>query len=150
MCVLTVSQPVIDEHGDLSVSIDGYRLMAGEKYTILELGWAYYIAQDKLPPEWLELYGETRPADGDRPDLMSDSNGFATSHPVLVALAIRAWDQRNGYERPDILVLPAMIEAVTEVASREIRNGFNQSFAGSVPGLQNWNLDGTRIKRLKA
>ncbi len=147
---MIVSQPVVDEHGDLSVSVDGYRLMASEKYTILELGWAYYIAQGEFPREWLELYGETRPADGDRPDLRSDSSGLATSHPVLVALAIRAWNQRNGYECPDVLSLPTMIEAVSEVATREIRNSFNGGFAGSVPGLQNWNLDGTRIKRQQA
>jgi hypothetical protein len=48
-----IGTPSIDETGILDLTLDGYRFFAGEKYTILEMGWAVYLAEDDVPEEWL-------------------------------------------------------------------------------------------------
>ena len=40
----------LDDEGNLRVCIDGVQFCAGEKYTILEMGWAVYLAEDKGAP----------------------------------------------------------------------------------------------------
>jgi hypothetical protein len=141
---MITAQPVIADDGEFHVIVNGYRFWPGEKYTILEIGWAVYGCQEGLPSGWMEQYGETRPADGERPELRSHDDCLITSHPVLVALSIRAWWSRNGKTHPQLLSTPNFLEAVVEVAGREILNNFNFEYAGKVPGLDHWNLDGTR------
>lgn len=130
----------LSEMGDLEVLISGHRFWAGEKYTILELGWAVYRAEDELPEDWVRKYGETRAGDQDWSEFNSTSSLLMTSHPVLVALALRAWWQRN--RRPiataPIVEVPTFEAAVEMVRTREIINDCNQCHAGIVPGLMRW------------
>lgn len=96
------------------VTVDGVTFFAGEKYTILELGWAVYISILKVPEDWMRARGETRPRQDGVTELRSKPSMLITSHPVLVALAIRAWWHRNGREiasAPDV-VIPSFDEAV--------------------------------------
>src|SRR4051812_31707202 len=78
------------------VTIDGHRFSFGEKYTILELGWAVYLTENSLPSAWLRQFGEFKPADEEWGELRSGGGMLVTSHPVLVALALRRWWHRNG------------------------------------------------------
>lgn len=70
------------------------------------------------------------------------SNGgmLVTSHPVLVAIGLRAWWHGNGRPistAPEV-VIPTFDEAVEAVRGREILNDFNTQHAGTVPGLARW------------
>jgi hypothetical protein len=137
---LEISNASMDERGNLHVTISGHRFWAGEKYTILELGWAVYVAEDEVPEEWMRIHGETRPADAEWSEFASKSSMLVTSHPVLVALSLRAWLHRNGVAIETTLRVdvPSFDEAVEEVRAREILNDFNQCHAGTVPGLARW------------
>lgn len=137
---LEISHAHLDDHGDLHVTIAGQPFWAGEKYTFLELGWAAYVAEGEVPVGWMEMHGETRPADGEWSELASRNDMLFTTHPVLVALGLRAWWHHNGCEietAPDVVV-PSFDEAVCEVRARKILNDFNESHAGRVPGLARW------------
>jgi hypothetical protein len=137
---LEIRDAHVDERGDLHVTISGHRFWAGEKYTILELGWAVYVAEDEVPEEWMKIHGETRPADSEWSEFSSKGGMLVTSHPVLVALGLRAWSHRNGVaiETAPRVDVPSFDEAVEEVREREILNDFNQCHAGTVPGLARW------------
>lgn len=137
---LSIGSATIYEEGTLTVEIDGYRFFAGEKYTILELGWAVFVCYDRVSSDWMKLRGETRPRDSDTNELRSGVGMLITSHPVLVALALRAWWHINGIPiatAPDVAI-PSFSEAVAEVRNRKILNSFNKSHAGEVPGLARW------------
>lgn len=126
--------------GGLTVYIDGYAFHAGEKYTILELGWAVYQAVSEVPEEWMRKHGECRAAEGDCGPLETTASMLMTSHPVLVALALRAWWHRNGRRirtAPQVPV-PTFNQAVDRVRRRTILNDFNRPYAGQVPGLKLW------------
>ena len=137
---LEVSSAHLDKRGELHVHICGKPFWAGEKYTILEQGWAVYLAEGEVTDDWLLEYGEVRPAGGGWNELASRRGMLVTSHPVLVALALRAWWHRNGRDIPTQphVDIPTFTEAVDEVRCREIHNDFNQCHAGSVPGLARW------------
>jgi len=137
---LEITNAGLDERGGLQVRISGQPFWAGEKYTILEMGWAVYCAEGEVPEAWLREHGETRPAEEGWNELGSGHGMLVTSHPVLVALSLRAWWHRNGRgiataPRVDI---PTFAEAVEEVRQREILNDFNAIHAGTVPGLRRW------------
>lgn len=135
-----IGPATIDAIDILHVEIDGHRFFAGEKYTILEQGWAVYLAEGHLPEDWLRQYGETSPARDGWNELASKGNRLITSHPVLVALALRAWWHRNGSPVPTAptVPIPTFAEAVEEVRRRKIRNDFNERYKGDVPGLEKW------------
>lgn len=144
---LVVESACLDQTGDLQVSISGYQLWAGGKYTILELGWALYFTDEEkeLPEDWVANYGEVRPYDGDWNELASDSQTLITSHPVLVALSLHAWWHRNGKRlstAPHIEV-PSFKEAVEIVRNRPFVNTDSECHAGTVPGLERWGQNGS-------
>lgn len=138
--VLEISNASLDEYGDLHVTISGHRFWAGEKYTILELGWAVYVAEDEVPEEWMKIHGEKRPADAEWNEFASKAGMLVTSHPVLVAMSLQAWLHRNGVaiETAPRVDVPSFDEAVEVVRAREILNDFNECHDGSVPGLVRW------------
>jgi len=131
---------VLGEHGDVHVTISEQRFWAGEKYTILELGWAVYLAEEEVSEAWMRQHGETRPAEEGWNELASHNGMLVTSHPVLVALSLRAWWHRNGREIPSVpqVDIPTFDEAVEEVRQREILNDFNAPHGRTVPGLRRW------------
>jgi hypothetical protein len=137
---LEISHAHVDERGDLHVTISAQKFWAGEKYTILELGWAVYVAEDEVPEEWMEIHGETRPADAEWNELASRNGMLVTSHPVLVALGLRAWWHHNGVaiETAPRVDVPSFDDAVEEVRARKILNDFTEWQTGSVPGLARW------------
>lgn len=137
---LEITNVHLDERGTLHALISGQPFWAGEKYTILEIGWAVYIAENELPEGWLREHGETRPAEEGWNELASGHGTLVTSHPLLVALSLRAWWHRNGREIPTapVVKLPTFGEAVVEVRRREILNDFNRCHARTVPGLRRW------------
>jgi hypothetical protein len=126
--------------GDLTVTIEGQLFNPGEKYTILEMGWAVYLAVAPLPDGWLPRYGEVRPAEEEWNELASGGEMLITSHPVLVTLGLRAWWHGNGHPiaTAPAVIIPTFAEAVQEVRCREIFNDFNARYAGAVPGLRRW------------
>jgi hypothetical protein len=130
----------LDDEGNLHVCIDGVQFCSEEKYTILEMGWAVYLAEDKVPDDWMRARGETRPSEEGWNDLASKGSTLITSHPILVALAIRAWWHRNGQPIPTApeVEVPTFAEAVAQVRSRKIVNDFNAKHTGTVPGLKRW------------
>ena len=130
-----------DEMGNLELCLDRRRFTAGEKYTILEMGWAVYLASGEIPKAWMDRYGETRPAEeGGYRELASGEGSLVTSHPILVALSLRAWWHRNGRPIPTTpyVPIPTFDEAFEEVRTRPILNDFNAVHAGTVPGLRRW------------
>lgn len=137
---LEISNVHVDDRGELHVTISGQKFWAGGKYTILELGWAVYVAEDEVPEEWMKIHGETRSADAEWNEFASKTDMLVTSHPVLVALSLRAWWHRNGVkiETAPRVVVPSFDEAVEEVGARGILNDFNRCHAGTVPGLARW------------
>jgi hypothetical protein len=137
---LEITNVYLDEMGDLRALIAGQAFWAGGKYTFLEMGWAVYSAEGELPEAWLREHGETRPAEEGCNELASGNGTLVTSHPVLVALSLRAWWHRNGREIPTAPEVkpPTFEEAVEEVRRREILNDFNRCHAGTVPGLRRW------------
>jgi len=137
---LEIGPAHLDENCDLHVTIDGLRFWAGEKYTLLEQGWAVYLGEEEVPAEWLRNRGETRSASEGWNALESKDNTLVISHPVLVALSLRAWWHRNGRlidTAPEVPV-PSFEEAVQAVRDREICNDFNMLHHGTVPGLERW------------
>ena len=141
---LEIGPARVDEMGNLELCLDGRRFTAGEKYTILEMGWAVYLAEGEVPKAWMDRYGETRPAEeGGYCELASDEGALVTRHPILVALSLRAWwhrNDRNGRPIPTTpyVPIPTFDEAVEEVRTRPILNDFNAVHAGTVPGLRRW------------
>ncbi|MFM2176367.1 MAG: hypothetical protein RL015_465 [Verrucomicrobiota bacterium] len=137
---LEITNVYLNEMGDLHALISGQAFWAGEKYTFLEMGWAVYCAEGELPEAWLREHGETRPAEEGWDELASRHGMLVTSHPVLVALSLRAWWHRNGREIPTApaVKMPTFAEAVEEVRGREILNDSNLRHAGTVPGLRRW------------
>lgn len=137
---LEIGPAHLDENLILHVVIAGRLFWAGAKYTLLEMGWAIYLADGELPAEWLERYGETRPAEEGCNEMASHQCRLVTSHPVLVALSLGAWWHRNGRAiatAPEVPV-PSFEEAVQVVREREICNDFNMLHRGTVPGLERW------------
>ena len=127
------------EHG-LEVSLDGRRFFAGEKYTILELGYAVYNLRDDHTPEadqWILDNGDELVVE-DGVELRSQRGMLVTSDPILVALAYEAWWRRNG-EPPvpqgEPLPIPLFHEAVEIVRSRRILNWKGPKGGSAVPGL---------------
>ena len=135
---LSIGPARLDDDGNMHVIIGGHDFIPGDKYTILEMGWAAYVAQDEVPDDWLGLHGETRPAEEGCNELASGSGCLVTSHPVLVALSIRAWWHMNSRPIPTSpeVVIPNFAEAVQEVRDRQILNDFNEKYKGKVPGLR--------------
>jgi hypothetical protein len=123
----------------LEVQVDGKRLRAGEKYTILELGYAVFLL-DENDEKWLADNGDIIPADPDdaRNELRSGNGMLITADPVLVALALESWWSRNGVPKVKEIAMPipTAYEAVSIVRNRRILNEFNRKWEGIVPGLQ--------------
>jgi hypothetical protein len=140
---------VINRDGILEVTIDGRAAEPGEKYTILELGYAVYRMKD-ADEEWVLKNGDTIPADNldHRGELRSMSNMLVTADPVLVAIALEDWWSHNGrpYAQNGPLPIPTAFEAVEIVKNRQIFNDFNKKYAGQVPGLQIM-MKGGRLSR---
>lgn len=130
----------LNEWGDVELLISGHRFWAGEKYSILESGWAVYCTSEDLPEEWLMKYAETRPRDENWNEFESTKSRLITSHPVLVALALQACWHRN--DKPiataPFVEIPSFEQAVEIVRGRKIINDFNNCYAGTVPGLMRW------------
>lgn len=137
---LEITNVHLDSMEAMHVVIAGQSFRAGEKYTILEMGWAVYLAEGEVPESWMRAHGETRPAEDGWNELASGNGGLVTSHPVLVALGLRAWWHGNGRKIPTAPEVrpPTFAEAVDEVRRREILNDFNRCHAGTVPGLRRW------------
>jgi hypothetical protein len=121
-----------------TVVIDRHTFSFGEKYAFLELEWVVCLAHDSLPPALLDRFGETRPRDEEWNELRSNDGMLVSSHPVLVALGLRSWWQRNGRKAADPKAIPTIDEAVDEVRRRTILNDCNEKHAGTVPGLCRW------------
>ena len=123
----------------LEVIIDGRRFHAGEKYTILELGYAVYL-MDQNDDDWLRENGDIIPADpsDSRSEFKSGDGILITADPTLVALAIESWWSRNGVPKPQgvPLPIPTAYEAIEIVRNRKILNDFNEKMTGIVPGLE--------------
>lgn len=137
---LEIGDCTIDEHGSLHVTIAGHRFRAGDKYGILEFGWAVYLAEKPLPDTWIKTYGETRPAMDGWSEIATRDSLLMTSHPVLVALSLCAWWHSN--DRPIAtaphVTIPTFDQAVEQVRQRVILNDCNRIYAGMVPGLERW------------
>lgn len=121
--------------------IDGRTFWPGEKFTILELGYAVFVIHQS-DEEWISANGETVPADPDdnRSELRSGRGMLITSDPVLVALAIEAWwyENEESPRRVGKVSVPTAFEAIEIVKNRVILNDFNQKWAGYVPGLEKY------------
>ena len=137
-----------EDNRGFEVKIDGHWFFNGEKYTIIEQGWAFYGAENSVSDEFLRTWGETKPADDDWSELTSTNSGIVTSHPVLVALVIlwhhHALDEKLIPSAPEIPI-PDWDDAVEIVRNRKILNDFNRSYAGTMPGLRRWSPDGKRL-----
>ena len=122
----------------VEVVVDGRTMFAGEKYTILEVGFAVYLLMED-DDEWIRTNGETLPGEpgGSRNELRSNGSMLVTSDPVLVALALNSWWHHNDKPQPVgvPLEIPSFEEAVEIVKARPILNDFNLKYAGIVPGL---------------
>lgn len=123
----------------LEVIIDGKKFRVGDKYTILELGYAVYL-MDPNDENWLRENGDRIPGDPgeNRSELVSGHGMLITADPILVALAIESWWSNNGNPQPQgiPLPIPTCYEAVEIVRNREILNDFNKKWAEYVPGLE--------------
>ncbi|MEN6523352.1 MAG: hypothetical protein ABFD14_06450 [Anaerolineaceae bacterium] len=132
-------ESAIEHDNWLEVVIDGRRLRVGEKYTILELGYAVFL-MDQNDEKWLLENGDRIPEDpsDSRAELKSGHGILITADPILVALAIESWWSRNGLPQPQgvQLPIPTFFEAVDIVRNRKILNDFNNKWAGFVPGLE--------------
>ncbi|TVR52003.1 MAG: hypothetical protein EA425_05740 [Puniceicoccaceae bacterium] len=127
----------------LHVKLGGQWFSAGEKFSILESGWAVYnsCALDESTAGWIRRNGEHRPADHETPALRSNGHMLITSHPVLVAMALRNCQHNNGEPMPisdGAPVIPTFRESVQEVLNRTIKNAWNRIHADKVPGLKRW------------
>ncbi len=121
----------------LYLRIDGHRVIAGDKYTIIELGYAVLLAIDESSHDWLAEITETVPADkdGGRGVLRGGEGMAVTSDLVVVALSYADWWARNsdGFKAGRSLRIPSREEAVEIVRSRRILNDFNRKYAGTLP-----------------
>lgn len=125
---------------DNLVVIDGRAFSAGEKYTILETGYALYLLgepRDADSARWMLTHGETIPPDksDNRAALKSNRTTLVTSHPILFALAYKFWWHRNGEPLPENqpLLIPAFDEALEIQRNRLILNRFNRKYKGKLP-----------------
>jgi len=135
---LKIENARLDKFGEFTVTLSGHNFSLGQnKYTILELGWAVYLAEDKIESAWMEKFGEHRPAQDGVSEFSSHDGMLFTSHPILVALALRSWWHRNGrsIETAPVVRIPTMEDAIEEVRKRKILNPWNRKWASIVPGL---------------
>ena len=125
----------------LRLRISGHRLTTGEKYTIIELGYAVLLAVDESSISWLAENTESIPADPNwGRGLLTGSRGMAiTSDCVVVALSYWDWWARNSdeFKAGRSIRIPSVEEAEHIVRTRRILNGFNQPYAGKLP--REWN-----------
>jgi hypothetical protein len=121
----------------LHLRVNGHRLTAGEKYTIIELGYAILLALDESSYDWLAKASETVPADkdGGRGPLRGSDGMAVTSDPVVVALSYTDWWARNSndFRAGRSLRIPGREDAIGIVRSRRILNDFNIKYAGKLP-----------------
>ena len=94
-------ESAIEHDNWLEVVIDGRRLQVGEKYTILELGYAVYL-MDQNDEKWLLENGDSIPEDpsDSRAELKSGHGILITADLILVALAIKSLWSRSGLPQP--------------------------------------------------
>jgi hypothetical protein len=125
----------------LFLRIDGHRVTTGEKYTIIELGYAVLLGVDDSSSTWLNTITETIPAEPTQGrGLLTGSEGMAiTSNPVVVALSYLDWWARNsdGFKAGRSLPIPSIEQAERIARTRRILNDFNQPYAGKLPS--EWN-----------
>jgi hypothetical protein len=121
----------------LHLRIDGHRLRAGEKYTIIEMGYAILLPDDDdNSGPWLARITETiphNPEDGRGP-LTGGECMAVTSNPIVVALSYADWWARNtdGFKAGRSLRIPSQEEAVQIVRRRRILNDFNRRYEGKL------------------
>jgi hypothetical protein len=125
----------------LFVTIDGREFFAGEKYTILEMGYAVYtlhdLDRDSDSAQWILANGETIPPDksAGRAAVSSTKTMLITSHPILFALAYKFWWHLNGEPLPEneLLQIPALEQSFSIQRNRRILNDFNLKYKGKLP-----------------
>ena len=100
-------ESAIERDNWLEVVIDGRRLQVGEKYTILELGYAVYL-MDQNDEKWLLENGDSIPEDpsDNRAELKSSHGIRISADPILVALAIKSLWSRSGLPQPQAVPFP--------------------------------------------
>lgn len=120
----------------LEVEIDGHKLWAGEKYSPLELGYAFYFLFEE-DEKWLRENGEILPADPyeNRGEMLSVNGRLITSDPILVALAINSYWYHQKSSNPKPVFIPPLNEAINIVRTRKILIASNKIWQGYVPGL---------------
>ena len=79
----------------------------GEKYTILELGYAIYLI-DQNDEKWLIENGDsiTEDPSDSRAELKLGHGILITADPILIALAIKSWCSRSGLLQPQAVPFP--------------------------------------------
>jgi hypothetical protein len=127
------------------VLLDTVQLEPGEKYTILEMGYASFLSvSGGFTKDWLARYGERIPekltGQSTGYEILETSRSFMiTSHPQLVALALISCNHGLRGQPPLVpgerYPIPEFWEAVEIVRNREIFNEFQMPFKGQVPGL---------------
>jgi hypothetical protein len=127
----------------LSVRVDGFLFSMGEKYTVLEMGFAILLAGEsgREIERWLLVNGERIFNDNgfSRPALRSGGGVLLTSNPVLFALAYKQWWHVNGEPlQQGPLAIPTHESAVETQRDRRILNDFNLEYRGKLP--EEWNL----------
>lgn len=126
-------------HGihSLHLRINGHHVVAGDKYTIIEMGYAILLGVDESSYRWLDRISKTVPADegGGRGSLRGGDGMAVTSDPVIVALSYTDWWARNteGFKAGRSLRIPTQEEAALIVRNRKILNDFNRRYAGMLP-----------------
>lgn len=75
----------------LTVTIDGHPFYAGNKRTVLDLGFVFLVpdAEDEAAQTWLEANSSGLPAG---PDWGATKGPGMVQNPVVVELALRAWE----------------------------------------------------------
>src|SRR5688572_11335469 len=134
---MRITKPPIHRGLALYVEIDGHEFHAFQsKYTILELGYAYYLPMGDVDKSWIRENGEVIHADPDdlRDELSSDTS-LITSDPILFTLAYEHWWAGNGRKmRQNVpLPIPLMEEALAIMRNREILNEWNLKWSGVIP-----------------
>jgi hypothetical protein len=121
----------------LHLVIDRHRVNAGEKYTIIEMGYAVLLAANDESNSWLAEITETIPPnpDGSRGRLSGGDGSAVTSDPIVVALSYQDWWARNtdGFEPGREMPIPTREEATHIVRNRRILNEFNRKYEGKLP-----------------
>jgi hypothetical protein len=129
---MRVTSARLGQHS-LHLRIDGHHITTGEKYTIIELGYAVLLAEDEAAQTWIDGLNERIPADEEmgRPEVA----GRVTSDPIVVALSYTDWWARNseGFKAGRSLRIPSREEATEIVRNRRILNDFNAKYAGKLP-----------------